>query len=147
MASFNKPEWGSLALGVGGTWIEDRNNFPFVADPNQANPVKEELNSPEWVVNTSVRYTVGDFTAGLFSNYQTRQTRTGVEIENTVSFDAPWNDPIWTHDASLTWDIDGRSDLVLGVNNLTDKEPFLGVVATPVSPRGRFFFARFTKKL
>jgi len=142
-----KPEWGSLALGVGGTWLEDRNDYPFVADASLANPVKEQLNSPEWVLNTSVRWSVGDFTAGLFSNYQSKQTRSGVEIENIVSYDAPWNDSIWTHDASLTWDIDGESDLILGVNNLTDEEPFLASVATPVSARGRYFFARFSKKL
>lgn len=147
LGAFGKSEWGSLALGVGGTWLEDRNDFPFVADATLANPVKEQLNSPEWVVNTSVRWSVGDFTAGLFSNYQSKQTRSGVEIENTVSFDAPWNDPIWTHDASLSWDIDGKSDLILGVNNLTDEEPFLSTVATPVSARGRYFFVRFNKKL
>lgn len=147
MDMFGKPEWGSLALGVGGTWLEDRNDYPFVADASLANPVKEQLNSPEWVLNTSVRWSVGDFTAGLFSNYQTKQTRSGVEIENVVSYDAPWNDPIWTHDASLSWDIDGESDLIVGVNNLTDEEPFLSTVATPVSARGRYFFVRFSKKL
>lgn len=147
MDSFGKPEWGALTLGVGGTWLEDRNDFPFVADATLANPVKEELNFPEWVVNTSVRWKVGAFTAGLFSNYQSEQTRSGVQIENTVSFDAPWNEAIWTHDASLSWDIDGKSDLILGVNNLTDEEPFLAAVATPVSSRGRYFFVRFSKKL
>ena len=145
--TFSKPEWGSVALGISGTWLEDRNNYPFVSDPSLANPAKLELGFPEWNFNTSVRWTIGDFTASLFSNYMSEQTRGSVEIENTVSFDVPFNDEIWTHDASLSWDYSDDSTIIFGVNNLTDEEPFVSAVATPVSAYGRYYFLRFTTKL
>lgn len=135
-------EMGDLALSISGTWLETRNNYLFVDDPDRPNPEKGELNYPEWAFNTQVRWSKGPFSAGLYSNYQSKQTRGAVEIENVDSFDVPYNDPIWTHDASIQWDFQEGRRVTFGVNNLTDEEPFESSTTNPVSGVGRYYFLR-----
>ena len=138
----NLDRFGDWGFRVSGTWLETRNDYLFVDDPDRPNPEKGELNYPEWALNTQIRWSKGPFSLGLYSNYQSKQTRAAVEIENVSSFDTPYNDPIWTHDVSGQWTVaDGRR-ITLGVKNLTDETPFVSATETPVSGVGRYFFLR-----
>jgi iron complex outermembrane receptor protein len=142
LEKLGQPTWGSIRAALGGQWWEDRNNFPFVANPNQANPVKEELSYPEWAVNASLTWSISDFTVSWFTNYQGRQTLGSTPIEDVANFSPQFTDDFFSHNASVEWQV--RDDLVatIGVRNLTDEEPYLGTVATPVSSVGRTFFVR-----
>jgi len=143
----NRGPLGVVTLGVAGTYLEDRNDFPFVQEPDRPNPEKEELNFPEVALNTTVRWQIEDVTFSLFSNYQGRQALPGVEIETAQNFTPAFAESFWTHDASLRWEVRPEIDLTLGVNNLGDKEPFIGSQFTPVSGIGRFFFLRLNASL
>ncbi len=139
---FGKGAWGDFTLGIRGTYLEDRNNFPFVAEPERANPVKLELNYPEWAFNTTVQWRVDDFTVSVFSSYQGEQTLGSTPIEDVANYSPAFTDEFWSHSASVRWEFKDGYAAILGVNNITDEEPYVSSVATPVSPIGRSVFLR-----
>lgn len=141
-ADLNRPEFGDVGFTLGGTYTEDRNDFPFASDPTQADPVEQEINFPEWAFNIGLRWNVSDFTVATSSQYLGEQARTGVEIEDLENFTNGFEDAIWIHDASVRWQAREELAVTLGVNNLTDEDPYAGSVATPVSGVGRYFFLR-----
>ncbi len=141
-ADIGRPHYGDLGVTLGGTYVEDRNDFPFASDPSQADPEKEELNNPEWAFNVGLRYAVSDFTVNTSSQYLGKQGRPGVEIENADNFSNGFSDEIWIHDASVRWTPSETYDVTLGIDNLTDEQPYVGSVATPVSGVGRYVFLR-----
>lgn len=143
-ADFGKESWGSLRASVAGTYLEDRNNFPFVANPNQANPVKLEQNFPEWAFNASLQWEIDDVTVSWFSNYQSEQTLVSTPIEDVATFSPGMLEEFWSHNASVRWEFKEGHSATFGVNNITDELPFFGNVATPVPPVGRSFFLRVT---
>lgn len=143
-ADIGKDAWGTIDASVSGTYLEDRNDFPFVANPSQANPVKLEQNFPEWAYGVSLRWQVADFTVSWFSNYQDEQTLVSTPIEDISRFAPAFAEEMWSHNASVRWDFKEGYSATFGVNNITDEEPYLGNVATPVSPVGRSFFLRIS---
>jgi len=145
-ADLGHDAWGRIDASVSGTYLEDRNDFPFVANPSQANPVKLEQNFPEWAYGVSVRWQVSDVTVSWFSNYQDEQTLVSTPIEDISRFAPAFADEFWSHNASIRWDFKDGYSATFGVSNLTDEEPYLGNVATPVSPVGRSFFLRISGK-
>lgn len=142
LEQFGQPTWGSVRASLGGSWWEERNNFPFVADPTLANPVKKELSYPEWALNATLAWNVGDFTVSWFTNYQSEQTLNSTPIEDVANFDPQFTDDFFSHNASVEWRVRDNLVATAGVRNLTDEQPYLGSVATPVSPVGRSFFVR-----
>lgn len=142
-ADLGRPSWGDVGLSVGGSHVEDRNDYPFANNPTQANPVKLQLNNPELALNAGVRWSIGDFTLNTAHQYLGEQALPGVEIENAQNFGLAFADEIWIHDMSVRWQATDDYAVTFGVNNLTDEQPFVASVATPVSSVGRYFFVRF----
>ncbi|MGA0608563.1 TonB-dependent receptor [Phenylobacterium sp. VNQ135] len=147
LADVGLDRWGDLSLAVQGTWMEKRNDFPFVQDPDRANPELYEINVPKWALNTILQWRVGDVTASLYSTYLSRQGLTGVEVENSANFVTPYANSIWIHDASVRWEARDDLDVTFGVKNLTGELPYTGSVATPVSGVGRYLFLRVNVRL
>ena len=50
----------------------------------------------------------------------------------------------WVHDFSASYFLKDDFEIYGGINNVFDREPFLGSFARPVGPRGRFFFLGVT---
>jgi outer membrane receptor protein involved in Fe transport len=48
--------------------------------------------------------------------------------------------PFWTHDASARLEVTDSLEFYGGVNNVTNKRPFIASSAYPVSGVGRFYF-------
>ena len=142
-ADLGQPAWGDVGLSVGGSHVEDRSDYPFANNPTQANPVKLQLNNPELSLNAGVRWSIGDFTFNTSHQYLGEQALPGVEIENAQNFAFAFADEIWIHDLSVRWQAADDYAVTFGVNNVTNEEPFIASVATPVSGVGRYFFLRF----
>jgi outer membrane receptor protein involved in Fe transport len=138
---------GSISLSISGTWLEDRQNFEVVTDPDEANPEKGEINYPEWALNTSIQWQIADYTFGFYSTYQDKQALSGVEIENVAGFSPAIAESVWIHNASVRWDYTETLAFTFGAQNLTDEEPYIGAVATPVSGLGRTFFLRASARM
>lgn len=114
------------------------------------------LGDPEWVVNFGINWELDR----LNVSWRGRYVDSTLQFSNADAFDAEevngevvavpvanLADPsqLYTgsaleQDISVSYEVTDSFQLFGGVNNLTDREPFLGSLARPVSPRGRFFF-------
>ncbi|MGB3472366.1 MAG: TonB-dependent receptor [Erythrobacter sp.] len=111
---------------------------------------------PEWIVNFGVNWNLDRLNIGwrgrfvdsvsLFSN-AARNDVAIVDGAVVVSPNVGLADPSQLntgssleHDVSFSFEATDNIEFFGGVNNLTDREPFLNSLARPVSPRGRFFF-------
>jgi len=127
-----------------------------IADQEEVSDLLGVIGIPEWIFNLGVNWEYGDWgvnwtgrfedSASQFSN----SARTDVEIVNgevVVSENVGLADPSQLNtgssfemDISANYEVSEKLELYGGVSNLTDTEPFLGSLARPVGPRGRFFF-------
>ena len=112
-------------------------------DSSAVDPELGELRRPELSGTAYVSWGLGPFYARWQSLYQDGQALNDVEIQ-TALLDfglSGFADDFWSHDLSVSWDVNDSIRLFGGVNNVTDEIPFLTEIAYPVGPRGRYFFA------
>jgi len=111
---------------------------------------------PEWIVNLGINWEFDDWSIGWTGRFTdsvlnfSNAAATDAEIVDgavVVSPNVGLADPsqlstgsAFEQDLSVSYDLRDDIQIFGGVNNLTDREPFLGQLARPVSPRGRFFF-------
>ncbi len=137
---------GSLAFLLDGTYLEDRNNYPYPSDPDLADPEKGELFFPEWTFNLGTNWRINDrLSVSLFSTWSDSQYL--VEIENADQYTPSSVGSSWVHNASVQWKFKDNVTWTIGVNNLTDEEPFLSLINNPAPAIGRYVFARLNVSL
>lgn len=111
---------------------------------------------PDWIVNFSINWDFDRWNIG----WRTRYENSTLQVSNSDANDVEIvNDQVvvspnvgildqrqlftgdgFEHDISLSYRATDKVQIFGGINNLTDTEPFLGRLARPVGPRGRFFF-------
>jgi len=115
------------------------------------------VGTPEWIFNLGVNWEYNNWNFGATGRFEDSASQfanaalTDVVIENgavVVNDNVGLADPsqLFTGssfeiDLSVNYEVSEKLGLYGGVSNLTDREPFLGSLARPVGPRGRFFFA------
>lgn len=135
---------GDLTARLFGTYLEERRNFPFPAEPNRPDPEKGELDRPEWSGTLSLTWDYNAWSVALFNTYQSEQALRGVEIERLGEFTPNLAPEIWWHDLSIGYRPSDSIGFLFGINNITDEKPFFTETSGPVSALGRSFFARVT---
>ncbi len=133
----------SFDVNVIGTKVDELNRFFDPGDPTAIDPELGELRRPELSGNIRLGWGLGPVLVRWTSLYQDSQGLGRVEVE-TAAFEfgpAGFSDDFWSHDLSVSWDINDNMRLFGGVNNVTDEIPFLTEAAYPVGPRGQYFFA------
>ncbi len=138
--------WGKVNMALEGSYLDKRNNFPFVQEPNRPNPQKEELNRPTWAINPSISWSREALSVNWYATHMTKQTLPGVEIETSKDWSPAFADAVWIHGLSASYKLSDKATLYGGINNLTNETPFVGSVATPVSAVGRNVFVRVNAK-
>lgn len=114
------------------------------------------IGNPDWIFSLGINWEVGKWNVGWNGRYEdsasqfANSARTDVDIVNgavVVSDNVGLADPSqlntgsgFEQDFSVNYEWSQKLGLYGGVSNFTDKEPFLGSLARPVGPRGRFFF-------
>ncbi len=114
------------------------------------------LGTPEWIVNFGVNWDFDRFNIGWRTRWEDSTLRvsnaaaTDVAIEGgqvvvTPNEDVADPSQLFTgngfeHDLSVSYEAMDNLQIYGGINNVFDREPFLGSFARPVGPRGRFFF-------
>ncbi len=100
---------------------------------------------PEWQVNFDFNWTLDNFNLNYGINYFDETLRFSREdIAADPDIVAPEYlkiDAKWQHDAQLRWTTDDNMSFYVGVNNIFDQEPDVGLQFYPVSAVGRFFYA------
>lgn len=114
------------------------------------------VGTPEWIFNLGVNWEYGPWSVGATGRFEDSASQfsnaqlTDVAITNgavVVSDNVGLADPsqLFTGsgfeiDLNANYEFSDKLNVYGGVSNLTDREPFLGTLARPVGPRGRFFF-------
>ena len=132
----------SVVVGVQGTKVDHFDRFFDPINPSAVDPELGELRRPELSGMAYVSWALGPVLARWQSLYQDSQALNDVEIETAILDFGPagFADEFWSHDLSVSWDVNDGLRIFGGVNNVTDEIPFITEIAYPVGPRGRYFF-------
>lgn len=114
------------------------------------------IGTPEWIFNMGINWQLDKWTLGWTGRYEDSAAQfsnaalTDVEIINgavVVSDNVGLADPTqlftgngFEQDLNVNYDHSEKFGVYAGISNFTNVEPFLGSLARPVGPRGRFFF-------
>lgn len=103
--------------------------------------------TPEWQVNLDLNWSIDNFNLNYGINYfdkTLRFTRATVEADpDIVAPEFLYIDEKFQHDIQARWTTDDNLSFYVGVNNLFDQRPDVGLQFYPVSATGRFFYAGF----
>jgi outer membrane receptor protein involved in Fe transport len=142
------------------TYVLKRNNFVDPTFPNIGDRQLSELGDPVWSANLNITYGIGPFDFRYSMNYigpqvigtyeqyfqipeNAANTPTNVDANNIV-----WYPDVLYHNARMNYRVNERFQFYMGVDNLFDTPPPLGVFGTgagdPFDPIGRYFYAGAT---
>lgn len=144
---FGLEGWGDLTLGVVANRILRRDDFQFQEFPDQVDPALGELLFPRWTMNLNTNWRWNNFQANFQSRLRSSTLLGGIESEEFA------NNPLtavpnmtgisFVHDLQVSYDLErfgGEQTVYAGINNIGDRDPFLGSLTLPASFVGRFFF-------
>ncbi|MBF9149517.1 TonB-dependent receptor domain-containing protein [Novosphingobium jiangmenense] len=133
----------NFAINVVANWTEKLNRFFDPVNRNLVNPGLKETGAPEWSGVGSVTWNRGPITLNYSLQYIGRQAvASAIQIERIATEFGPAGmaPEYWVHNLAATVDVQKNFSITAGVNNLTDKEPFIASSAYPVSGIGRTVF-------
>ncbi|MEM1194032.1 MAG: TonB-dependent receptor [Pseudomonadota bacterium] len=124
-----------------------------------------ELGLPRWIVNMNAGWTKGPLSITWVGRLESSQLAPGIdnneafdiELENGapvrvatdsfIDFSQSETGMAFVHDFNVQYEFSDNLSVYGGVNNAFDRAPFIGSLARPVGPRGRFFFLGIQAKL
>lgn len=151
-------DYGIASHSFGALYLISREDFPFQNSPDQPDNLKGEITFPEFIANYTFRWDYAEYGFTWRVNYQSSQYSPGVDSEavdnllqsiadgdtpeGTLLFDPLKTGDAFQHDVTVSYNYSENIQLRAGVNNLLDRNPFVGTLTRPFSPVGRnFFFA------
>ena len=136
------------------TYVLKRNNFISPTNPEFSDRQLSELGDPRWAANLNITYGIGPFdlrysmnyigpqTIGAYESYFPHQDRPPQNADLTAEVFYP---DVLYHAARLNMRVNDRFQFYLGVDNIFDTPPPLGLLGTgagdPFDPIGRYFYA------
>jgi outer membrane receptor protein involved in Fe transport len=133
-----------IELTVNGTNFLKNDETRDVSAPDEITDVLGTFTRPEWIVNFTADYILGDFIFGWRARYESDQLLPGIGNEDVE------NDPMFAnitstgsalvHDFSASYNFSDDLEFYGGVNNAFEEEPFLATLSRPAGPRGRFLY-------
>ncbi len=156
--------FGNLTTRLFGTYVRNRNDFPFVNDPNRPDRLLSEVGDPRLQANFSLNLRAGPFDFGYQARYLSRQAVAsvafggGIEDISTVGGRAPANadfaDSLFIrgiayHDLRVGYAASEKLDVYFGVDNVMDTLPPAGLLGNGSTYAadaiwdniGRYFYA------
>ncbi|MFN3818098.1 TonB-dependent receptor domain-containing protein [Blastomonas sp.] len=147
---------GSTRLNLRGvvSYVIRRDNFTDINDPSFRDQVLFELGDPRWAGTFSADLDFGAFDIGYRMRYIDKQSIGTIESVRTIQGRPPTNPDqfprdfyprVVYHNIRAGVDIDNRFRFYGGIDNLTDRQPPLGLDGTTVGSGtfdnvGRFFY-------
>ena len=151
-----------VTLNLNGIWTRQlqRDNFTNPSDPGRANRILLELADPRDQVNVNASAKVGKFTFGYQFRWISRQVLNTYEDffslqgrapENADYADRRYYPEVFYHDVRFDLEVDKRFNIYLGIDNLTNRMPPLGLTGVGAGSgiydnRGRYFYTGVVAK-
>ncbi len=132
-----------FGLRASANWVEKLDRFFDPVDTQAVNPGLRELGVPEWSGIGSVTWGLGALDVTWTTQYIGKQAiASAIEIEDLQAEFGPagFAQPYWVHNAAVQFEVVNGVQVFGGINNVTDKAPFIASSAYPVSGLGRFFY-------
>jgi len=139
------------------TYVIRRTNFVSAQDPTFGDRILGELGDPQWAANFNMSYGIGAFDlrytmnyigkqfVGAYENYFSFQGRPPLNPDNSLPIRYP---DVLYHAARLNYRVNEQFQFYMGVDNLFDTAPPLGLLGTaggdPFDSIGRYFYAGAT---
>jgi iron complex outermembrane recepter protein len=133
----------NFGINIVGNWTEKVNRFFDPVDSTLVNPGLLETGAPEWAGVGTFSYNRGPVTLNYSLQYIGKQAvASAIQIERIETEFGPagFAPEYWLHNLAASLDVDDRFSISAGVNNLTNKKPYIASPAYPVSGIGRLFF-------
>lgn len=160
---FNWESVGKISTRWLGTYVINRDNFPFVNEPNRPDQILEELGDPVFTFNFdlgvkrgpwSFDYSLRFIGSQYVNTIEDIRSVGGRPVENP-DFTAPnlqFTGPVLYHGIRVNYDLNSSWSLYAGVNNIADQLPPLGFTGTGggsgiYQNTGRYFYGGFRWKL
>lgn len=152
--SFDVGNIGRFSTRLLGTYVRQRDNFPFLDQPNRADQLVEELGDPKYSANFDLGYrrdalSIAYGMRWLESQYvdfiENIRYVSGLPPQNADFSDIAWTGSVMYHDLRVGYTLKDAINLYVGVDNLTDEMPPIGLTGTGAgsgvySNTGRFFY-------
>lgn len=152
-------DWG-IELGAIVSWLAARQNFSFITDPERATRTKSTLGDPEWQFNINAALRYQNFTfvyegrfldRQLIGDFETQNSFQGRPPTNADAFPQLYYPEIYYSDIRGEFEVDDRFDFYVGVDNVFNRLPPLGLTgvgggSSIYNNTGRFFYAGVNAK-
>ena len=150
---------GQLTTSLVGTYVLQRDDFPFIDERNRPDQILFEVGDPELQFNFSASLKTGPFTLGYQGRYIGKQaislaiedirqvgTRPPVNIDYA---DVEFFDAVTYHDFRVGLEVDKRFNFYAGIDNAFDRLPQYGILGNGSTYSadaifdniGRYFYA------
>jgi outer membrane receptor protein involved in Fe transport len=137
-----------------GTYVRQRDNFPFLDQPNRADQLLEELGDPKYAFNFDLGYRRDNLAIKygmrwLESQYvdfiENIRSVSGLPPQNPDFSDIAWTGSVMYHDLRVEYSWSDSIDVFIGVDNISDEMPPLGLTGVGAGSSiydntGRFFY-------
>lgn len=137
------------------SWLEKRNSYTFLTEPNRYTRLKSVLGDPEWRGLLSANLSAGPVDIAFTSQYTGKQLIGAYNLQNTEQDRPPTNadafpflyyPDLFIHDVQVGYRVNEKFRFYGGVDNVNDQLPPFGLTGTgagsaifPVT--GRYIYA------
>ena len=151
MAAIGLDNWGALDFSLQGTHLLGFDEFQDPLDASIFETRKGEFSYPEWIVNARASWTFGDLRLSWAGRWEESQILSGISNQqldaNPLFVDPSQTGDSWVHDFNFSYTFNDGINVYGGLNNAFDRAPYLGTLARPAGPRGRFGFVAVNFKI
>ena len=139
------------------TRVLQRSNFTSPTNPDIEDRILSELGDPKWAANATLTYGIGRFDLRYTVNYIGKATIGTYESQHDFDGNPPTNadqfpqryyPDAFYHSIRVNTEVADKFNFYIGVDNLFDKKPPLGLLGTaggdPYDTIGRYMYAGAT---
>ena len=142
---------GQLTFKLSGNYLDKLEFVPSLGAEPENKLYDASYPAPRYSATFDLTWIKGPLTVNYGIDWFGKTRRVTPEQEAANPDYAPkdliWYHQKWEHQIYVSYDVEDKYQIYMGINNLWDRKPDDGAVAYPVSAEGRSFFLGFKAKV